>query len=83
MEKTTDGLDSAWLVGAMSVIAIFLYAALSSDHGKLRDEIVTLRVEVRCFAEQEDCDVARLLSELSRRRQARSSAWDWHPGLPL
>ncbi len=45
----------------------FLYAALTGEHGKLRDEIATLRAEIRCFAEQEECDVARLLSELSRR----------------
>ena len=52
----------------MIVIAQQLDAARSSEHDSLRDEIATLRAEVRCFAEQEDCDVARLLSELDRRR---------------
>ena len=70
MSETTDWLGFELLGGFMVAVAValFLYAALSSDHGKLRDEIATLRAEVRCFAEQEDCDVARLLLELDRRR---------------
>ena len=70
MNATTGGFVFALLSGFMFAVAIalFLYAALNSDHGKLHDEIATLRAEVRCFAEQEDCDVARLLSELDRRR---------------
>ena len=56
------------LVLGLIVIAQQLDAARSSEHDSLGDEIATLRAEVRCFAEQEDCDVARLLSELDRRR---------------
>ncbi len=52
----------------MILTALQLDAAQSSEHDNLRDEIATLRAEVRCFAEQEECDVARLLSELDRRR---------------
>ena len=70
MSETTDWFGFAPLVGFLFIVAIamFLYAALTSDHGKLRDEIAALRAEVRCLAEQEDCDLARLLSELDRRR---------------
>ena len=68
MSETTDWFGLVLLVLAMILIAQQLDAALSSQHGKLRDEIAVLRAEVRCFAEQEDCDVARLLSELDRRR---------------
>ena len=72
MTQTTDGFGLVLLGGFMVwvgvAVALFLYAALSSEHSTLRDEIATLRAEVRCFAEQEDCDVTRLLSELERRR---------------
>ena len=68
MSETTDWFGVALLAIAMFWTALILYAALTSDHGKLRDEIAALRAEIRCFAEQEDCDVARLLSELDRRR---------------
>ena len=68
MSETTDRFGLVLLVLAMIVIAQQLDAARSSEHDNLRDEIATLRAEVRCFAEQEDCDVARLLSELDRRR---------------
>ena len=68
MSETTDWFGLVLLVLAMILIAQQLDAALSSEHGKLRDEIAVLRAEVRCFAEQEDCGVARLLSELDRRR---------------
>ena len=70
MKVTTDGFGLVLLGGFMVAVAValFLYAALSSEHSTLRDEIATLRAEVRCFAEQEDCDVTRLLSELERRR---------------
>ena len=62
-------IDITCLTGfIMLFIALALYGALSSHHGKLRDEIAALRAEIRCFAEQEDCDLARLLSELDRRR---------------
>ena len=72
MTETTDGfglvLLGGFMVGVGVAVALFLYAALSSEHSTLHDEIATLRAEVRCLAEQEDCDVARLLSELDRRR---------------
>ena len=70
MTEATDGFGLV-LLGRFMVgvaVALFLYAALSSEHSTLRDEIATLRAEVRCFAEPEDCDVTRLLSELDRRR---------------
>ena len=68
MSETTDWLRVWLLVIPMFWAALMLYAALTIDHGKLRDEIAALRAEVRCLAEQEDCDLARLLSELDRRR---------------
>ena len=68
MSETTDWFGLVLLVLATILIAQQLDAARSSEHDKLRDEIAALRAEVRCFAEQEDCDVARLLSELDRRR---------------
>ena len=69
MRQRRQWIDFTCLIGfIMLFIALGLYGALSSHHGKLRDEIAALRAEIRCFAEQEDCDVARLLSELDRRR---------------
>ena len=68
MSETTDWFGLVLLVLAMILIAELLDAGLSSEHDKLRDEIAALRAEVRCFAEHEDCDVARLLLELERRR---------------
>ena len=58
MTETTDGFGLVLLGGFMVAVAValFLYGALSSEHSTLRDEIATLRAEVRCFAEQEDCD---------------------------
>lgn len=67
MNETTDWFRFALGLYFSIVIALLLYAALGTDHGKLRDEIAALHAEFRCFAEQEDCDVARL-SALDRRR---------------
>ena len=74
MSETTDWFGLVLLVLAMILIAELLDAARSSEHDKLRDEIAALRAEVRCFAEQEDCDVARRAAvqsrEVYRSRQA-------------
>ena len=48
--------------------ALVLYGTLSNDIGELHDEVNGLRAEIRCLAEPNDCEVARLLSEMERRR---------------
>ena len=49
--RRPDWFGLVLLVLAMIVIAQQLDAARSSEHDNLRDEIATLRAEVRCFAE--------------------------------
>ena len=58
MNETPGWLDFVPWSCFSILTALQLHAALSSEHDKLRDEIATLRTEVRCFAEQENCDVA-------------------------
>ena len=47
---------------------VVLYGALGDDSGKLHDELSRLRAEIRCLADPDDCDVARVLSEIKSRR---------------
>ena len=48
--------------------ALLLYGALSNDIGEVHDEVDRLGAEIRCLAKPDDCDVARLLSEMQNRR---------------
>ena len=48
--------------------ALVLCDTLSNDIGELHDELNRLPAEIRCLAEPNECDVARLLSELQRTR---------------
>ena len=56
------------LVWSIAISALVLYGTLSNDLGELHDEVNRLRVEIRCLAEPNECDVARLLSEMQSSR---------------
>ena len=56
------------VLGSVLISALVPYGALGDDSGKLHDELSRLRAEIRCLAEPDDCDVARVLSEIKSRR---------------
>ena len=56
------------LVGSIVISALVLYGTLSHDIAELHTEVDRFRAEIRCLAEPDDCDVARLLSEMKSRR---------------
>ena len=68
MEDVDPWIGFGVVIGSVVVTALFLYGALSNDIGKLHDEVMRLRAEIRCLAEPDECDLTRLLSEMRSRR---------------
>ena len=68
MEEVDRWFRFGFVIASVLISALFLYAALSNDIGKLHDEVKRLRAEIRCLAEPDECDVARLPSRMRRRR---------------
>ena len=66
--KWTEGSGSCCWSGPSSISALVLYGTLSYDIGELHAEVDRLRAEIRCLAEADDCDIARLLAEMKSRR---------------
>ena len=56
------------LVGTIVISALVLYGTSSYDIDELHAEADRLPAEISCLAEPDDCDVARLLSEMKARR---------------
>ena len=57
-----------FVIWSVVVSFLVLYGTLSNDIGELHSKVNRLRGEIRCLAEPDDCDVARLLSEMQNRR---------------
>jgi len=68
VEEVDRWMRFQFVIGSVLISALFLYGALSNDIGKLHDEVKRLRAEIRCLAEPDHCDVARLLPRMPRRR---------------
>ena len=68
MNEMDRWLRFVLLVGIIVISALGLYGTLSYDIGELYAEVDRLRAEIRCLAEPDDCDVARLLAEMKSRR---------------
>ena len=68
MEEIDRWIRFGFVIWSVLVSALLLYGALSNDIGEVQDEVDRLGAEIRCLAEPDDCDVARLLSEMQNRR---------------
>ena len=68
MDATDRWFGLVMLAGFTLITAMVLRNELGDDIGELRDAIGALRVEVECRNQPDDCDMARLLSELQRGR---------------
>ncbi len=68
MEKFDGWVRFALLVWSMAISALVLYGTLSNDIGELHDEVNRLGAEIRCLAEPNEYDLARLLSEMQSCR---------------
>ena len=61
-------VGTALVVWVVILTGLFLYDEVRDDIAALRGDIDALRVEIECRDQPDDCDVARLLSELQRGR---------------
>ncbi len=68
MEEIDRWIRFGFVIWSVLCSALLLYGALSNDIGEVHDEVDRLGAEIRCLAEPDDCDVARLLSEMQNRR---------------
>ena len=68
MEEVDRWMRFGFVIGSVLISALFLYAALSNDIGKLHGEVKRLRAEIRCLPSPTTVTSARLLPRMPRRR---------------